>query len=110
MRSSPVSLYLRVRSSEGGWLYARSVTASNGAFGHSTLSSMGYRFIAPRASTISDTAWVVNAFGSLSAVTLPWRRLRFSAGRWRYRQSIWGSPFLNQFSLVWPLPNLLLLL
>jgi hypothetical protein len=30
MRSSPVSLYLRVRSPEGGWLYARSVTASNG--------------------------------------------------------------------------------
>ena len=30
MRSSPVSLYLRVRSAEGGWLYARSVTASNG--------------------------------------------------------------------------------
>jgi hypothetical protein len=30
MRSSPVSLYLRVRSPEGGWLYARSVTAPNG--------------------------------------------------------------------------------
>jgi len=30
MRSSPVSLYLRVRSSEGCWLYARSVTAPNG--------------------------------------------------------------------------------
>jgi|SRR5665213_1403289 len=30
MRSSPVSLYLRIRSAEGGWFYARSVTASNG--------------------------------------------------------------------------------
>jgi hypothetical protein len=30
MRSSPVTVYLRVRLAEGGWLYARSVTASNG--------------------------------------------------------------------------------